>query len=370
MDRSLQRCSVLHYVGYDDDRGGVVSVIRALSQAGLFDCSLGVNTGYAPRAQAGSLPGPGLLPPVEFPRLEGESLAPGNFWKARRVAREVRSWLRGAPDRVYHGHSRAGLAVALWLHLAGEQRAVASVHCFGRRRGFYRVAARILGSRLFWLTPAMREYYGVAGEGEAQCIPSCVPERPHFQRSRGVAGSTVVLGGIGEIAPRKGWHLVLEALAGLPAELRARTGFRHIGSAGNSVEARDYQQRLWEQSRPLGDRVTWLGEVSSSEAFLKQIDCLVLPSYAEPFSLAMLEAWQAGVPVLRADSGGAVSLVEPGRNGWLFRTGDAAHLGERWRELLETDALGRVRIDEATVEPFTAPVVARQWAGVYARLLR
>lgn len=136
------RFTVLHYLGCDEDRGGIAAVVRALATANRFDCVLGVNAG----AQQRRTP---VLVQREFPRVAGESLGLTTLWRTRSVAREVRAWLAGGPERIFHGHSRAGLAVAVWLAAMGERRVVVSVHCYGRRKWFYRWAARQLGERMF-----------------------------------------------------------------------------------------------------------------------------------------------------------------------------------------------------------------------------
>ena len=134
----MTRPVVLHYLGYDDDRGGIVSVIRALASTDRFACVLGVNPGFA-QARAPA------LATLELPAIAGETISISTFLRARRVARAVRVWLAEDPARVFHGHSRAGLVVACWLARWGERRVVASVHCYGRQRWFYRWAARQLG---------------------------------------------------------------------------------------------------------------------------------------------------------------------------------------------------------------------------------
>ena len=91
------RSTVLHYVGCDEDRGGIVSVVRALDGAGRFDCVLGVNAGCRQRRQP-------PLPVLELPKVVGEKLGLQTFWRSRTVAREVQAWLRAEPDRVFHGH--------------------------------------------------------------------------------------------------------------------------------------------------------------------------------------------------------------------------------------------------------------------------
>lgn len=356
--------TVLHYTSADDDRGGVMSVVRALASAGRFNSVLGVNAGFTQRRTP-------PLATLELPKMDGEVISPFTVWRARAVAREVQAWLRTDAKRIFHGHSRVGLLVALWLERWGERRVVMSVHCFGRQRWFYRWAARRLAGRLYWLSPAMKRHYAVGEASWAQCIPSCLPAGPASKEARVRESSALLrLGGIGSLVAWKGWHLVIDALAKLPASVRARTTFRHIGSPGKAVEQQRYAEALRATtiSRGLADSVLWLGEQPSSAALLAEIDCLVVPSDHEPFSMATLEALAAGVPVLAADSGGPVDLLSPGKDGWFFRTGDAADLARAIMALVETDALACAQVPADAVRQFTAPVVTARWAEVYAAL--
>jgi glycosyltransferase involved in cell wall biosynthesis len=355
--------TVLHYVGYDDDRGGIVSVVRALAGAERFACVLGVNQGFQPRRT------PPLVT-LELPALAGETLGVRTFWRSRAVARELRAWLAAEPGRVFHGHSRAGLAVALWLARVGERRVVASVHCYGKQKWFYRWAAHRLGHRLFWLTPAMKQYYRVAdGLTWAQCIPGCVPGGASA-RARRARDGVVRLGGVGALVPWKRWHLVLDALARLPSAVRAKLRFTHIGGAEPSDESERYAAALRAQTEALGlnNIVEWRGPQPSAGALLAESDCLAVASHCEPFSVAMLEALAAGVPVLAADSGGARDVIVPPRNGWFFRSGDPDDLARVLAMLAESDALTLARVAPEQLRPFTAAVVAEQWAGIYSRL--
>ncbi len=358
--------TVLHYVGYDHDAGGIVSVVRALAGAGEFACVLGVNRGFTQRRSP-------PLATLELPALDGERLGLRTLWRARTVAARVAEWLGADPQRMFHGHSRAGLAVALWLARRGERRMVASVHCYGRQRRFYRWAARRLGRRLYWLSPAMKRYYGVAGPGEPwdRCVPGCVAS--DFSAAtvfRPRVTTAVRVGGVGALVHWKGWHLVLEALAALPSAMRDKLRFTHIGGTDGSAEAARYARTLREQTAALGlaDRVEWRGEQPSAGEFLRQQDCLVIASHQEPFSIAMIEALAAGVPVLAADSGGATDILAPPFNGWLFRSGDVPDLTRALVMLAETDALATVRIKPENLRRFSAAAVAPQWRDIYAGL--
>lgn len=350
------RVTVLHYVGADDDRGGIVSVVRALAAADQFECVLGMNAGGRQRRVP-------ALPAFELPALQGEHIGLVTFWRARAVARRVRAWLAAGPRRIFHGHSRAGMLVAFWLHAWGERRVAVTVHCYGRQRWFYRRMAQRLGRRLFWLSPAMKAYYGVGDSTWGQCLPGGIPPLPVI-RAAAIPGR-VRLGGVGALVRWKGWHLVVEALAVLPPAARARLTFTHIGG-GDA----DYLAELQELARVrgVGAQVVFRGEESDAAGLLGEIDALVVASQNEPFSVALLEALHAGVPVLAADSGGTRDVISPGRNGWLFTSGSVADLARHLERIADGAVLAQLHPPAALLERFTAEAAAGAYLGAYRAL--
>jgi glycosyltransferase involved in cell wall biosynthesis len=357
--------TVLHYTGSTNDRGGIMSVVRALAGAGKCDCVIGVSPGFVQRR----------APPLAtamFPAIDDERLGAKTFWRARRVARRAKEWLAHDHRRIFHAHSRAGLAAALWLSRWRTPRVVVSVHCYGRQRWFYRYAARQLGNRLYWLSPAMKRYYGAAEDASwTQCMPGCVPLDRDASERRSEAPAVILrLGGVGMVVRWKGWHLIVDAIASLPSDVRMRVRFDHIGATPDAADARQYAAELQATTAQhgLSDIVTWRGEQPSSAALLAAIDCLVVASHNEPFSIALLEALAAGVPVLAADTGGAQDLIVTGTSGWFFRSGDSASLAAQIRMLAESGAAARLAVPESLVRPFSAEVVAERWLEVYSTL--
>jgi glycosyltransferase involved in cell wall biosynthesis len=350
--------TVLHYTGYTHAQGGIATVIRSLQQAGRFEVVHGVSPG-------GEADSEGLACWVG-PAIAGEEISARNFWRAHAVARAVQGWLVAEPGRVFHAHSRAGLLVALWLHWLGERRVVVSVHCYGRQRWFYRWAARIFGDRIFWLTPAMRRYYGVAGSGWEQCLPGGVKVEALPLRPPGLVAGRLRLGGAGFLVPWKRWDLVVEAIALLPGELRERVSFEHIG--GTDASAPDYAAFLRELAvrHGLEKTVHWRGAEASSERLLRDVDAVVVPSRCEPYSMILQEALAAGLPVLAADSGGPPDVIQPGVNGVLFRDGDARALAD----LLAGWLRQFPPFDAAAIQRTARPAedVAARWADIYAAL--
>ena len=354
--------TVLHYTGSVWDGSGIHAVIRQLAQTGACRCILGVTRGYVSERN----------PPLNAwrgPTIDADSIGLANLWRALLVAVRVRRWLRRSPQRIFHGHSRAGLLVALWLRLLGARHVVVSVHVYGRQRWFYRLTKSLLGRRLAWLTPAMKRYYGYADASWADCLPNGLAAPWVTDLRRWPGGRPLRIGGAGMLVRWKRWDLVLEALARLPADCAVE--FSHIGGAVGTPESLICEQELgaFTQSRGLTDRVHWLGWQSSSAQLLRQVDVVVVPSDGEPFSMIALEALFAGVPVIATRGGGPEDFILEGENGWLVPQGDAPALAGRLAKCLDPVAWQSLRLAPEHLRKFSLnETLAVRWAEIYASL--
>ncbi|PTX95628.1 glycosyltransferase family 4 protein [Opitutus sp. ER46] len=360
MAASDARPTVLHYVGHQSSRGGTIAALQALAQGSdAFASILGVGPGY-PRDLMPA------LPTLEFPAVGPDRIDWACLWRARAVARCVRTWLAADGTRVFHAHSRPGLLVALWLRRWRQSRVLATVHVLGRQRWFYRFAARRLGADLHWLGPAMKRHYQLRDPSWEGCLPDCVPAAawraaPRLPRRAG----RVTFGCAGALVPIKQWELVLEALARLPAG--APINVIHAGGEDGTPESAAYAAELRRRVAPLGlnSRVEWWGEMPDLQDFFATIDCLLVASRWEASSMAALEALVAGVPVLASDAAGTRDLVATARGGWLFQADSPAGLATAWQQLATGDVLTRWQRDETALRAFTAPVVAARHAALY-----
>ncbi len=77
------------------------------------------------------------------------------------------------------------------------------------------------------------------------------------------------------------------------------------------------------------DKVVFLGKVKNPIEPLMISDLFILPSEAESFGLAALEALAAGVPVIATNAGGLPELVEDGVSGFLCKVGDVDSMAEK-----------------------------------------
>lgn len=125
--------------------------------------------------------------------------------------------------------------------------------------------------------------------------------------------------GAGRFVPRKGFDLLIEALATLPG------AYLWLVGDGEQADAlRDLADR-----RGTADRVRFLGWQSNTGAFLAAADVVVMPSRHEPLGNVVLEAWGAGRPVVVTASEGPRWIVSDDVDGYVVPIDDAPALAAR-----------------------------------------
>jgi glycosyltransferase involved in cell wall biosynthesis len=92
-------------------------------------------------------------------------------------------------------------------------------------------------------------------------------------------------------------------------------------------------------------RVHTPGQVEYSQhvAMVKACSFGIAPSLLENYSMALLEAVYCGVPMLAFASGGNPDIIQPGKNGYLARMGDAHDLVEKAKTLLHPRTLAKLK---------------------------
>jgi N-acetyl-alpha-D-glucosaminyl L-malate synthase BshA len=89
----------------------------------------------------------------------------------------------------------------------------------------------------------------------------------------------------------------------------------------------------------LREKVFFLGNVPNLEEVVGAADVFLLPSEAESFGMAALEAMASEVPVIGSRAGGLQEVVVEGETGYLLPVGDVEGMAERAIEILSTPDL-------------------------------
>jgi glycosyltransferase involved in cell wall biosynthesis len=146
---------------------------------------------------------------------------------------------------------------------------------------------------------------------------------------------------VGILAEHKGVHTIIEALNQLSAKEKKRVSLNILGK-GHS----QYEERLHKMVRQyqLSEIVTFSAPIPRSELpeYLGRFDVLLLPSiWAEPLARIMQEGLACGMVVVGSATGGTAETIVHGKNGLLFKAGDAVDLAKQIKRLLYDDSLQR-----------------------------
>jgi glycosyltransferase involved in cell wall biosynthesis len=134
-----------------------------------------------------------------------------------------------------------------------------------------------------------------------------------------------VVGHFSRLSPWKGQHILLEALVHCPEDVTAL----FVGDA--LFGEQDYVELLHKKVAELGllERVQFLGFRSDIVPLMNACDLVAHTSIApEPFGRVIVEAMLCGRPVVAAEAGGAIELIEPEVTGFLVPPGDPNKLAE------------------------------------------
>lgn len=243
--------------------------------------------------------------------------------------------------------------------------------------------------------PAYRLWYGVLGSairsiwGHASAVVACseglrdlalrtaptasirvIPDGADLARFRPIprpADQTPMrLLMISRLIPRKGVHLLLQAIP----KIVSNTPFV-VDIVGDGPE----QPKLEQMARELGitEQVSFVGTVAYEELeqWYQRADVFVLCSYAEGMPLVVLEAMACGLPVVATRVQGIESLVQPGRNGYLFPPGNVDALAEALTKVLNAGPIRQSMGEHSVrlVQPYDWSHIAQQYLGLYGGIV-
>ena len=349
-----------------DIPGGVQAHVRDLAEA-LIDLGHEVSL-LTPADEDTPLPPYAVSAGRALPVRYNGSVARLQFGPVS--AARARRWLREGRFDVLHLHEPSTLSLSLTVLMLARGPIVATWHSsMTRSRTLSALSGPLqpflekISGRIAVSAAARRLQVEHLG-GDAVEIPNGVAV-DHYATAEPLPGypRPGTVGFLGRYdEPRKGMPVLLDGLARLAPD---RPELRLL-IAGRG----DADGLLSELPPVLAGRVELMGQVSEADKarMLRSIDVYCAPNLGgESFGIILLEAMAAGAPIVASDLDPFRRVLDDGRAGTLFRTGDPAALAKALAGLLDDPARRQrlVGIGAKVVAGYDWPVVAKQIVAVY-----
>jgi glycosyltransferase involved in cell wall biosynthesis len=332
---------IIHFVE-NLERGGlertVIELIIAQREAG-HDCR--VICLFEPGILAAELAAQGV--PVDACHKRT-----GFDWQAMRRARAL---LRDCPPgAVLHTHNASAhyhaLSAAWGLpmgHVVSTRHSPGSMDSGSRKEWLYRQSMRGT-DYVVAVSEAVRQHF--AGQGLRPRVallsipngirvdrftPANAQARAALVSEMGWPEGSRVIGTVGRLHPVKGQSHLLHALRALRQKV-PQAVLAIVGDGG-------MRSALEQETDELGLRpwVRFLGDRSDVPQLLQAMEVFALPSLSEGYSIALLEACAAALPIVATDVGGNREIVRDGNNGRLIAAGNAGVLADALCDVLASE---------------------------------
>jgi len=242
------------------------------------------------------------------------------FWRVKDYVR------KNGPFDIIHGESSKGGGFARLLKLFGAKNVLYSPHAFVTLSPVLPLAKRRIFTAIEWLLSHLSDAIVCTSQSEREHALSLGiakqkltvvvngraqgprQDRANIRSNLGLSDETVVIGFVGRLEAQKAPQRLVDACL----KLMPKLPHLHLLVVGEGSQRPKLEALL--RNAGLEDRVTWLGEVDAVQ-HMPAMDVLAVPSMYEGFAYVLIEALQAGLPLVATPVGGVVESIVPGKNG-------------------------------------------------------
>jgi glycosyltransferase involved in cell wall biosynthesis len=243
--------------------------------------------------------------------------------------RQIKAYVKAhGPFDIVHGESSKGGGYARLLKLFGAKTVIYSPHAFvtlspvvPRLKKFVYHAIEVvlaqLTSRVICTSYSEEEHarwLGISQNKLAMIFngsdPVETPDRSQIRAGLGITPEQIVVGYAGRMEDQKAPNRLIDAALLLLPKMPNL----HLLMIGDGPKREYLEVRM--RKAGLADRVSWTGAVDARQ-YMPAMDIFALPSRYEGFPYVLLEALNAGLPVVSTPVGGALESVVPGVNGMI-----------------------------------------------------
>lgn len=163
---------------------------------------------------------------------------------------------------------------------------------------------------------------------------------------------------VGQLIPRKGLRLLLEACVALQGRGYNSYTIQIVGNGPQQIELETFCCEYG-----LSDHIQWVGWVPFDQigTYFENADVFVLPTMEDTWGVVTLEAMLLGKPILCSTGAGTSELVIPGENGYIFAPDDANNLADLMQKFFdEPDTIVKMGARSQEIMAQYTPVTAAQ----------
>ena len=201
--------------------------------------------------------------------------------------------------------------------------------------------------RLFCISNAVKDYTAKQGFPNGIVVYNGIHTediKVKTDRQNTVFGTPKRFVCVGRLHPMKGQNLIVEAFNILVNE-RGLNGFS-IDLIGDGEMRQSMEARV--QECHLENYINFLGKQPREYFYprLCEYDLFIMPSVNEGFGLTLAEACSAKIPVITSDLEGPMEVIDYGKYGMSFKSGDAVSLADVIQEFMRNDMYAK-QVEEA-----------------------
>ncbi len=296
-------------------------------------------------------PGGGFVRELRQDGVEVIELDTKNIWSHSPALQLQRIWINSPPDIIHTHLYHASIIGRLLNRISSHSCLISHQHGLEQNRS----KARSLVDRL--THPFVHQYVAscqavadvlVKREhipvGKISVIHNGIPSKEQFLLDHNenpigfpqdLTEGAYKICCVGRLSVEKGYHYLIQALENLKRE-KIKV---HVILLGDGPE----RESLQNLAAALGveDQVTFGGNQPNVHEWMSACDIFIQASLWEGLSMALLEAMQAGLPVIATAVGGTPEVINHHENGLLVSPGQPDILAGAIKELIQDQVLAQ-----------------------------
>lgn len=214
--------------------------------------------------------------------------------------------------------------------------------------------------------PTCRKFLAGHVRGEIAQITNAAPEPMTIHPGRSPEHVTFV--SVANLSPAKNYDGMIVAFERALKKSRSGSLMRLV-AAGGGARLQEFRARAPKIGR--GDQVTFCGPTDGAASILAKADVFCSASLWEGLPISLIEAAQAGLPIIATNVGDTPLVVRNGENGFVVEPGDTDGLVNAMRILADDESL-RARMGRASLEvakQFSIQKCANSYLELFGNLL-